>query len=241
VGPAPSTPITQPTPTPPSGFTVDQLSPYYGSVRISSFLRSWFGGTYEVDLYADYSAKSGIDITNWRVRGNSGEIMIPQAVKKYPPYGFPLDADIVVVAGEYVKLFNGSSPIARNLGLNKCIGYMNNIYTFTPSLPNSCPAIDRSEVSTFTGRCQSFIFSLYGCRQPTANELNLFTGYNDEACHTYLERINYRGCYERHAGDSDFFSREWWIWTGGTFPFDRDHDRLLLFDRNGLLVNEYTY
>lgn len=249
--PPPSTVTSQPVqistptaPTPPSGFTAKQLSPLYGNVRIISFMRQWYGGVSELDLQSDGSLSQKVDVTGWRIAGNNGNFIIPQAIAIYTSYGISEVRDVVVGAGEYVRIMSGLSPIGQNLRLNECTGYLNNVYSFTPALPNDCPGFDRSESAMFSGRCQSFVQSLYGCRQPTASELNTFTNYGDELCHAYLEKINYSGCYAKHSGDSNFFSRDWRIWVGGiaSFPFTAsEHDRFLLFDRGGLLVDEYTY
>lgn len=161
-------PYTTQTITPPEGFTANQLSPIYQQVRIT---KGWLSNGFEIDLSAFYSSSNQkIDITGWRVQGNRDSFTIPQAIANYVPYGFEEIQDITLTSGSYVKIYNAISPIGQNLRLNKCIGYLDSQntksdvgYNFIPSLPNTCPSLDRGEIVLFSSRCQTLIRGLYGC------------------------------------------------------------------------------
>jgi len=229
---------------PPKGFTVSQLSPYYKKVKIQSVYGSQYIGSISTfTLYADYGNKDSINITGWRIKGNIEEILVPQAIADYSFYGSLYPGDIALASGDYLYAYGNNSPAGGNFRLNKCIGYLNNTYNFNRPLPGSCPSIkNSSEISTFPGDCQSFIYSLSGsCRIPNANEVNRFTSQIYEGCRRYLDNFNYGSCYKAHRSDADFFSREWRVWIGRQFSFDPRHDLILLFDRNGLLVDIYIY
>jgi hypothetical protein len=109
---------------------------------------------------------------------------------------------------------------------------------FTPSLPLSCPYVVQSDISSFTGECPQYIDSLTSCAVPNMNNFSI--PQNDYACRTYLENLNYGGCFKKHVNDSDFLSNEWRVWTGSNI-IDPLHDTVLLLDRNGLLVDLRTY
>jgi hypothetical protein len=235
---------TQPKVTPPKGFTIEQLSPYYQQIRISSVSRgSYFFDNFTSLALSVYGAGEAIKVSDWRVQSNRGIILsVPRAVSDYNPRILASNEDIILEPGGSVIFYNTESPIRFNLRLNKCTGYLNNIYDFKPDLPKNCPYIDRNEIITFSGRCQSFIMSLSSCRQPTANEVNVFS--TEPACRQLFDTLNYGGCYSRYRPAADFFSKEWRVWLGSSFNvvnLDREHDRLLLFDKNGLLVDEYVY
>ena len=221
----------------PSGFTINQLSPYFHKVRLGSVSAgsSWYVG--RISLYASFSDSGTVDITGWLLKGNKGSQFIPSAVNLYDPSGLTSEGDILLKSGGVVNIYTSESTIGRNLRLNKCLGYLENSNKFTPQLPMNCPYIDRSEISSFTGACQDYIASLGSCRVPTANPP---LPENDYACRAYLDTLNYRGCFNKHLGDTDFLSNEWWAWTGSRF-LDERHDVLLLFDKNGLLVDRYEY
>ena len=229
---------------PPTGFSLSQLSPYYDKVRLESVTRAYddYYSQSQFTLRTDYSLENGVNVTGWKIKGNKGaEIVIPRAIGDYGVQGFSQASDILLKKGDYLTVYSGKSPSNQNFRLNKCIGYLNNLYTFSPSLPNNCPSIDRNKIISFSGRCQSFIYSLGTCEEPSSNERNQFTTPEDASCGSFLTALNYGGCYSAHRYETDFFSNEWRAWVNQQFSFDRDHDRVLLYDRNGLLVDEYTY
>lgn len=140
-------------------------------------------------------------------------------------------------SGDTLSIYSNSSAIGVNFRLNKCMGYLSNTNNFIPSLNFNCPTINRSEIINFTGQCQNYITSLNSCQTPAPNPpISIY----DYSCKSYLDKLNYGGCFTSHRSDYDFMSNKWYAWSGSQF-LDFQHDRLLLFDRNGLLVAEYTY
>ncbi len=254
-GTKPSTQIESPTPplsgatipsqnpaVTPGGSTVSQLSPYSGKVRIGSVSASYFGfysggSLGQISLYASLGSNERINVTGWLLKGNRGSQFVPGAVNVYDPSGLAEESDIYLANGEVINMYTSYSPIGRNLRLNKCIGYLQNTMVFNPSLPGGCPSVNRSEILNFTGECQNYILSLGSCALPAPNPP---IPQNDYSCQSFLNTLNYRGCFERHRGDQDFLSREWRVWTGSQF-MDPQHDRIFLFDKNGLLIDEYIY
>lgn len=239
VTPVPSTSYTRPQVNPadiPKGFTLEQLSPYFKKVRIGSVSPGYFGGYGQVSLYA-YTLDAPLNVSGWVLKANRGSLFVPKAVDVYDPSGLTPESDIVLKSGETVNIYSTTSPIGKNLHLNKCIGYLENVMTFNPQLSRSCPYISRSDVAGFTGQCQDYIFSLGSCKFPAPNPP---IAINDYACRAFLDTLNYRGCFDRYRTDADFLDREWRAWTGSRFGDDR-HDRILLFDRQGLLADEYSY
>ncbi len=236
-----SQPTPPPTPTPPEGFTVAQLSPDYGAVKIGNVSpASSYSGFAQFSLNANYNLSAAVDVTGWHLKSNRGDVIIPQAIMDYLPGGFGTPGDIMLAAGDTVNVYSSISPIGQNLRMNACIGYLNNTYSFTPVLPQNCaPVYNRSEIVTFSGACQNYILSLSGCSIPSANQINNF--FNEPACQAILNRFNYTTCYNRNRYQSGFFSKEWRVWLGSPINFDSSHDRLLLLDRNGLLVDQYVY
>ncbi len=227
--------------TPPAGFTADQISPSYRFVRVSGVSPMWnWTSVGQFSLQADWSLKKGIDITGWRVRSNRGEVLVPQAVSNYDPSGLSPAGDIVLSPGAQATFYSSASPMGQNFRMNKCVGYLNNTYKFNPSISSYCPNMyDRSEITGFSGKCQNLIFSLGGCSTPSAEQLNSVS--YEPACREFLDRFNYTGCYRKFFSNADFFSNEWKIWLGSTLFFDSSHDKVQLFDKDGLLVDQYIY
>lgn len=233
--------------TPPSGFTQSDLSPYYGKIRLLNVVtpRGYYDARWVTQFTlqgADSVGMPGINVTGWHVKGNSGaQVFVPQAIDRYfvGAYGSPRPGDIYLSNGDYLTVYSSKSPVGANIRLNKCTGYLNSEHTFSPPLPQTCPSVDRSAVVTFSGECQSYIFSLYGCAEPTPNKKNRLS--YDAACAAFLNTLNYQSCFAAHRNDYDFLGHEWRAWVDREMPFNPEHDRILLLDKNGLLVDVYTY
>ncbi len=239
--------VEQPKPVPPVGFSEKDLSPFYGQVRITSVNPPdpyTYSPMHVFTLAAESGNKEPIFITGWRVKGNRRqETYVPNGISDMNPVSVGgAQTRIALSPGEYANFYTNASSIGRNFRLNKCTGFLNNFYAFVPVLPNECPALfERGEVITFSGECQSFLFSLPSCANIDPNDRNLFTGENDNGCRTVMDRYNFGYCYNRLRSQPNFFSLEWKVWLSERPNFDRQHDRILLLDNVGLLVDEYVY
>ena len=220
----------------PAGYTAAQLSPFFRKITFGT-LYAGSGSSYgQISLYDSADGTAAIDVTGWQIKSNRGGEYIPTAVNLYDPSGLAAATDIRMQSGQTLNIYSDTSPF--NLRLNKCIGYMQNANHFNPVLPSNCPYANQSDIATFTGACQQYIYSLSSCAFPDMNNISI--PQNDYACKTYLENLNYGGCFAKHMNNSDFLSNEWRVWTGSNV-IDSVHDTVLLLDRNGLLVDLRTY
>ena len=229
----------------PDGFTREQLSPYFLKIQVSSVSpnRSQNISSYSTIRLGSYFSSNDkeINITNWRIKSNRHEIVIPKAIRIYNPLVWESEKDIVLSGGNYVYIYSHKSVFNRNLRLNKCIGYLENTYNFIPSLPQNCPSIPRSEFNYLSGECQSYIFSLRGCKLPESSFYNTLPGTDaGNDCRAFLNTISHGSCFKKHRYDVDFLSNEWRVWIDMDI-LDLEHDRVLLYDKEGLLVDEYSY
>ncbi|MFA6407614.1 MAG: hypothetical protein WCV80_02810 [Candidatus Paceibacterota bacterium] len=245
--PAPTKPTEpeKPKVIPPQGFKESDLSPYYKKVRISSvrapsMLRE-LDSSFVIE--GEQNLTESINVTGWKIRGNrGGDTFIPQAIADLDLSAPLKKGDIKLGSGQSVTVYSWRKDSGvPNIHLNKCTGFLNDLYAFSPSLPNECPRVEDVRMATFTGQCQNFLRSLGSCRIPTANEVNQFTGSLDQGCRAVLDQQNYGSCYRAHRNDIDFFSREWRVWLGEFMLLDSLHDRVILFDNLGHVVNEYIY
>ena len=237
----------KPKPAPPAGFSERDLSPLYREVRITG-VSAPDPYSYAPARFLTLSAESGnkepIFITGWKRRGNrGGDLFVPNGIAEMSPSAIGgAQSRIGLAPGEYAYFYTNESPIKRNFRLNKCTGFLNGFYAFTPPLPNDCPALyDRGEAATFTGGCQSFLYSLSSCAAVSPNDRNRFGSDSDAGCRDIMDRYNFGYCYNRFRYQSGFFSREWRVWMNERPNWDRQHDRILLFDNAGLLVDMYVY
>ncbi len=247
--PTVSSPPNAPTPPPsvpqiapqdvPQGFTLEQLSPYFHKVRLSSISVGGFGVIGQVGFYSSLVQNEHVAVTGWRIQGNRGALFVPKAVQVYDAAGLVPEVDIVMQSGDSLYLYSGGqSAVGKNLRLNKCLGYLPTVTNFKPTVPRSCPPIDRKEITNFSGQCQNYISSLGSCTIPDFSDVRI--PLPDYACRTFLEKLNYQGCVERYGRDKDFLQNQIYAWIGAV-PFDQYHDKVRLFDGKGLLVDTYEY
>ncbi len=227
----------------PPGFTAADLSPYFREIRFGSVSPApaqVFGSTGygEITLDTHYSKPSTtIDVTGWEIKTNRGGEYLPQAVEIYDPLGINPQSDIFLKNGDTLHIYSTSAPL--NLRLNECLGYLPNRNQFDPPLPQNCPSIGLAGLQAFTGACQDYILSLNGCRAPDLSSPEI-PPY-DYACRQYLTgKFDYRWCFNTYYRDPNFLSNEVDVWMGSS-PLDQYHDRVELLDRQGLLVDYYSY
>jgi hypothetical protein len=222
----------------PAGYTAAQLSPYFHDVLFGSVSAASFYSYGTITLNDDdYNSTGTIDITGWQIKSNNGDEYIPQAVNLYDPTGLAPASDINVKTGDTVFLYSSSAPF--NLRLNECIGYAAHVANFVPALPLTCPYINQSQLQDFSGACQNYLDTVGQCQTAALSGPQVPT--NDYACMNYIENnFTYRSCFDQHYTDANFLSNQVWVWTGSS-PVNQYHDTVRLLDKNGLLVDLYTY
>lgn len=235
-------------PVPPLAVDSKDLSPYYKKIRIGSVVvpndYDYQHGGGQLSLYADSSLSEPVDVTGWSVRGNRGNaVSVQKAVADYNPYTYaaPQSENVILSPGGTVYIYGWKSVLNMNLRPNKCTGYLNQQYAIYPQLPNECPMPDISRITLLTGACQNFVRSMYTCTTPKPDDLNRVSGQVEAECRAIIDKQNIVSCYNEHHNDANFYSKEWRTWVNEAFQFDRSHDRLILRDAKGLVVDDYTY
>jgi len=221
----------------PDGFSVEDLSPHFLTVKIGSV---WRGKDYSrISLYAYPKSNETINVSGWTIRSNTGEMIVPQAIEVYDPYSYSAKGDIKLGRSQVLNIYSSESPVGKNFRLNECIGYLETVFDFTPPISQSCPRPDNDDLYYLKGQCQDYIRSLKSCALPD-NSNPVIVG--DSECKDFVDDLSYRGCFDQYRDDKNFLKREWRAWVGDLFlRMDPRHDRLLLFDKNGFLVSEKTY
>lgn len=220
----------------PKGFAIEQISPNWQKVIISYANAGTSNGYERMTISARLKTGESLDVTGWKVKAKKGEYLIPKAALVYTSYSVP--QNIVLTTSERIEIYSSKGTVG-NFKLNKCTGYLETLFDFKPPLPLSCPKVyeSNSDLYDFTPKCQDYIRSLGTCKMPTTNMVWLA---DDSACRSYLDKISYGGCVAEHQGDLNFLSKEWRVWIERKI-LDSSHDRVFLFDKSGLLVDEFVY
>lgn len=217
------------------------LSPYYKKIEIS-----WLEPS-EEDFKDDYlvlrnNDQETINISQWILKTDKETMTIPQAIAKLR-YPFSRDdySDIKLASGDEMIIFMGVSPKGVNFRTNKCTGYFDQDSQFCPSLDKDCPYLEESKYSHLSGVCRNFIDGLSRCQIPDYSE-EPEVG-KDSQCTKFLnEKFNYQQCYEDYYREIDFFGQKWLIFLNKSIDvLGNNNDRISLRDKNGLLVDRYSY
>lgn len=229
-------------------------SPYKGVVHISSVQR---GSTVVSEEYAVIryggsffgfgTTKSNqalpVNITGWQIGTPRSSAFIPRAFT-IPEIDLS-ERDILLPPGGEAIIVTGTPAYTRNFRENQCVGYFTESNSFTPGLSSSCP--DRPGRSLlldmkFNGACIDAIEGISSCRTP-ASRGPFAPAVVGQACLDFMnENFNYFGCVKNLRDRRDFLESTWRVsLKRGQKLFDPRHDRVLLRDESGLLVDEFEY
>ena len=232
-----------------TGSTFGLPSPYRGLVTMSHYVSGAGSGNpanESVELQASYNASVPIDVTGWTIRseGTGSASVIPQGTE-VPTSGIVNGVqDIILTSGERAVLISSQSPIGGSFRENKCIGYFSSFQTFTPPLPQNCPA-PSDELTQFYGpdyirdaSCIDYVNRLSRC-QVTLSPPVTVSG----SCQSFLIKyFNYNGCVDTHKNDSNFLGDTWRIYLGRSSSMWRpQHEVVKLLDKRGNTVDAFSY
>ena len=228
-------------------------STYEGAIRISHVDRSSNTPKKEYitlkngGYFGLGSTQIAVNITGWTIENSKKEkYAIPKALNI--PYIDADTIDILLPPGGDAHVVTGSADLGMNFRENGCIGYLNQYYQFTPSLYGSC--MDRQSSSQvrsrfldlgLSGECIDFVNSLPSCRIPTFTFEN--SGKIGNNCIEYISKnISYNGCVKNYRNDKNFFKNIWHVFLNRQQKlFDPKHDRVILRDNQGLIVDQFEY
>lgn len=215
-------------------FKKSEISPYAGKIKIERVNIS----NYEEIILSAYGLQNNekVNISGWSLVSNKSNFVITFGLKNLDFSKVFKESNILLENGYRVKIYSTYNPIGVNFELNKCIGYLNDFYHFIPKLPEICSKIEKRDIAHLSGVCQEYILKLKTCEIPKQFIVN----DNDPRCFNYLKNINYQGCLDKNKNSSDFYLKEWRIFMGREI-LDNLHDKVILYDNKGLVVDEYIY
>ncbi len=223
-------------------------SPYFQKIRIGSFQATTTSPA-RITLNANFNDATPINITGWRIKSTwAGDFIIPLGISQFhsTPISAPTD-QILVTKDDTVYLLGDTDPFGRGVNFrpNACFGYLNQYYRLPESFscPQHKPGV--AEVKNLTPLCQDYVLNQldYGaCRFP--NYSGIPGVATNQECTSYIANLNdgfnYEKCFSNHSAESGFFFNRWYIYMDTTFG-NPLHDSITLYDKQGLVVDAYTY
>ena len=225
-------------------------SPHAGKVEISKITAPTSTRNSVISLRTRIAQDETINITGWKLEGQIDNYILPQGIEEFSRLDLPSlqRTDIILQRGTAVTISTDFNPLANNVNFqpNQCFGYFAADRGFPIRVTRSCPDVrpSREQVSSFAPACQDFILKrLRGCVMPEYSQIREIV--TDFDCFTYLkafeDRFEYEYCYQQHSEDKNFTSNAWHIYADGQEFLRPVHDRVFLYDENGLYVDDYLY
>lgn len=225
----------------PSGYTASDLSSQFRLVRISGVQRAgnYTGsGVDTITIKENIGANDGaVNLTGMTLKSNQGSYAIQRAAKIYKTSGSAL-TNVTLANGQQANIYGGPSAVQANFMGNSCMGFLSSQYPFAPKLSGSCTRPTKNEIATFSGTCQEYILRMKTCE--AGNPADSRIPADDNACRNFVSGINYDGCVKKNQANENFYTNVWNVWAGKSF-IDPLHDRILLLDANGKLVDYFVY
>lgn len=184
-----------------------------------------------------------VSIDRWTIESRkSGKIAIP-AAEEIPMVDAGTRQILLPPRGEII-ITSGISTFGRSFRENACTGYFTQSHSFTPSLA-TCSAIPFDAQGLldagYNGDCVDFVKSISKCRIPNIPYEK--SGRIGSACIEHITNTySYSGCVARFRDEKTFFKNTWRVFLNQpSHIFDSKHDRIILRDSEGLIVDEFEY
>ena len=227
--------------------TFGNPSPYVGRIIFAEQNATESDATKEyVALAADVNNDGPITLSGWSLQSAVSGVRIGI------PLGAPLFMLGVVNSVQTIYLEPGASaiittsvsPVGTSFRENICIGYLNELQSFTPELSNQCPSPSESlpltadNIRIYGDTCIDYVRNLPQCHFPSSVPAAL-----SPACRSFITNtLSYNGCVNMHRNKVSFALPSWRIYLGLQAELWRNtHDVIRLLDDKGQIVDVLTY
>lgn len=192
-------------------------------------------------LTINNNSSKSVNVTGMIIENKFKEtFLIPQGVQYLFMGGADHLSDIVLEPNKRITLFSGGSPIGKNFLLNKCTGYLNYYYNFSPRLPEECPKPISQDIVSLSGNCRDYINAIPGCSPP--NTADLKVTYDGQCTSYLLNTFNYSNCAINYRTYPDFLKNDWYIYINrGSGFMGNSKDEIKLIDRDGGLIDKISF
>lgn len=187
--------------------------------------------------------EASVSLNGWTIESRKGgRIKIPDA-EEVPMIDTNTQPIVFAPGGETI-ITSGATTFGRSFRENSCTDYFSQNHSFSPSLA-SCSAIpfNAQELldAGYNSECVDFIQGVARCRIPAIPYEK--SGRIGNACIEYItDTYSYTGCVGRFRDSEDFFKKTWRVFLNQpSHIFDILHDRVILRDSEGLIVDEFEY
>lgn len=208
-----------------------------GKIKISNVYGTGGDPQYESVTIENTSEKENISITGFTIVSDKSSFIIPSG-HHLPGTNTSAEDQVLLKPREQAIITVGKQARQMDFRENMCTGYYSEQSDYIPSLSRSCPRPDSNKLLHLSDSCIRVIERTFSCRTPRIQDDQI-----NSACSDYLnQNLNYAGCVKNYRNSPNFFSDHWLIWMQRSEEFFRNtHDKIILKDRLGRIVDEYSY
>jgi hypothetical protein len=192
---------------------------------------------YEYITIENVTESEKINITGIRIETSGNEYFkIPEGYE-LPGMPYSVKKNIVLAPGGSATIYVGHQENMMNFQENICTGYFNETYNFGNILSRRCPVIDVSKMLNFSDSCIDALKQINRCEKFDT------TTILPANCHQFAtEHYSYAGCVKDYQKNEDFYLGNWFVWMQRGIEFFRNtHDKVILKDTLGKIIDEYEY
>jgi hypothetical protein len=216
------------------------VSPYFQKLDISSLSTQDQNQPSLITINSSLNTEEQINITGWSIENVRDKIIFPKGIEKYnPDSNYTPKDNVIIRQGDTIYISSAQTPIGPTqiFKINKCFGYLNDLYTFPISVYRNCPSVDQKDISHLSDCCQEYILSA-----PTCDIQKDVYKVEESDCKTYIaNNFSYQGCFIKHSQDSDFLDNQWQVYLNRNLAITGECNTIYLRDQNGLFVDKYAY
>lgn len=228
------------------------LSPYHDKIRMSgiSGLHQDDPNQEYITFFTNLKKDEEVNITGWFLKSEVTGYTLAVGKAALLPIPFnKTESDVILKQGDIAYLTKGFSPVGISFKTNECTGYFQEDRQFYPSLPTDCPAPRDEKLPNFSNdldsndECISLIETISRCTTKNSRFIRDLPDTITNSCKTYITtQINYNACVTKHLNDEKFAGSEYRLFFNRFGPLWRKtHDKINLYDQNGLLVGGTSY
>lgn len=208
------------------------------------------GGAKETDADEEYliimvslNETEPVSTAGWKLvskeTGKGGAF--PQATELPESGRVNVLSPILLSPGDSAYVVSGRSPVGVSFRENKCTGYFEEHQDFHPALSQNCPTPYQEYVEHTGGdenACATYVRSIPYCETEGTAQ-----GNPGGSCEDFIdEYLNYNGCVDAHANDTDFTARTWRIFLGKSDELWKGkNETIMLLDAEGKVIDSLSY
>jgi len=211
-------------------------STYFGKVEINYANSGESVRDEHITMY-NIDDNTSISVTGFKIlNSNKDEFVIPRG-HNLPGISPVAMDEIILRPNDRLKILASQQEKQINFRENLCAGYFNQNSDFGGELGGSCPKPSVRNNLKLPDHCIKVFEGARSCRTIDISKIQI------PECLEFSEaHFNYQGCVNDFKNRKDFHGSQWLVWMQRSKKFLRSiHDEIILLDREGKVVDKYSY